>query len=103
VGGDDFLIVTTPGRAESVVRESARRFREVIAGTVGTAALVRGSFDGFDRDGVPRRFPIARMSAAVVSVAPGSWVSIGHLGEIAADAKRRAKQQGAGTIVVNAA
>jgi PleD family two-component response regulator len=102
VGGDDFLIVTGIERAESVVRESARRFREVIGRTVGYEVLERGAFDGVDRDGVPRQFPIARMSAAVVSVRPDSWVSIGHLGELAADGKRRAKQQGAGTILVNA-
>jgi len=102
VGGDDFLIVTGIERAEAVVRESARRFREVIGRVVGYAALERGSFDGLDRDGVPRQFPIARMSAAVVSVRPDLWVSIGNLGELAADAKRRAKQQGAGTILVNA-
>jgi PleD family two-component response regulator len=101
VGGDDFLIVTGIDRAESVVRESARRFREVIGRVVGYEALERGSFDGIDRDGVPRQFPIARMSAAVVSVRPDLWVSIGHLGELAADGKRRAKQQGAGTILVN--
>jgi PleD family two-component response regulator len=102
VGGDDFLIVTNIGRAQGLVRESARRFREVIGRVVGYEALERGTFDGIDRDGVPRQFPIARMSAAVISVRPDSWVSIGHLGELAADGKRRAKQQGAGTILVNA-
>jgi len=102
VGGDDFLIVTGIERAERVVRESARRFREVIGRVVGYEALERGSFDGIDRDGVPRQFPIARMSAAVVSVRPDSWISIGHLGELAAGGKRRAKQQGAGTILINA-
>jgi PleD family two-component response regulator len=102
VGGDDFLIVTGIQRAEPVVRESARRFREVIGRVVGYEALERGAFEGIDRDGVARHFPIARMSAAVVSVRPDSWISIGHLGELAADGKRRAKQQGAGTILVNA-
>jgi len=102
VGGDDFLIVTSIGRSQSLVRESARHFREVIGRVVGYEALERGAFDGIDRDGVPRQFPIARMSAAVISVRPDSWVSIGHLGELAADGKRRAKQQGAGTILVNA-
>jgi len=41
-------------------------------------------------------------AAAVVAVRPEQWVSIGHLGALAAEAKRRAKQQGAGTILVNA-
>jgi PleD family two-component response regulator len=102
VGGDDFLVVTRTDHAEPVVRESARRFRDVIGRVVGYAALERGTFEGIDRDGVPRQFPIARMSAAALFVRPDSWVSIGHLGELAAEGKRRAKQQGAGTILVNA-
>jgi GGDEF domain-containing protein len=102
VGGDDFLVVTRAARAEAIIRESELRFRDVIGGVVGYQALERGTFDGHDRDGVPRQFPIARMSAAVVAVRPEQWVSIGHLGAVAAEAKRRAKQQGAGTILVNA-
>src|SRR5580704_195916 len=102
VGGDDFLVVTRADRAEPVVRETVQRFREVIGRIVGYDTLERGTFDGVDRDGVARQFPIARMAAAVVAVRPEQWVSIGHLGALAADAKRRAKQQGAGTILVNA-
>jgi diguanylate cyclase (GGDEF)-like protein len=102
VGGDDFLIVTEADRAEQVVRESTRRFRDVIGRVVGYEALERGAFPGVDRDGTIKRFPIARMSAAVVTVGRSGWVSIGHLGALAAEAKRRAKQQGAGTVLVSA-
>jgi len=102
VGGDDFLVVTRTTRAELVVRNSTERFREVIARVVGYEALERGAFAGVDRDGVIRCFPIAQMSAAVVAVRPEHWVSIGHLGALAADAKRRAKREGAGTVLVNA-
>lgn len=102
VGGDDFLVVTRTTRAELVVRNSTERFREVIGRVVGYEALERGAFAGVDRDGVIRCFPIAQMSAAVVAVRPERWVSIGHLGALAADAKRRAKREGAGTVLVNA-
>jgi diguanylate cyclase (GGDEF)-like protein len=102
VGGDDFLIVTQTARAERVVQDSTRRFRDVIGRVIGYDALERGAFPGVDRDGTIKRFPIARMSAAVVNVRPNDWVSISHLGALAADAKRRAKQQGAGTVLVNA-
>ncbi len=102
VGGDDFLVVTRTTRAELVVRNSTERFREVIARVVGYEALERGAFAGVDRDGVIRCFPIAQMSAAVVAVRPEHWVSISHLGALAADAKRRAKREGAGTVLVNA-
>jgi CheY-like chemotaxis protein len=102
VGGDDFVVVTTVERAAAVVQETRPRFREVIGRVVGHDAARRGAFAGVDRDGTVRSFPIAHMSAAIVAVRPEYWVSISHLGALAADAKRRAKREGAGTIVVNA-
>ncbi len=102
VGGDDFLIISCPDRAEAVVRETTQRFRDVIGGVVGYEAVERGAFAGVDRDGTVRSFPIARMSAAIVTVRPEYWVSISHLGALAADAKRRAKREGSGTVLVNA-
>jgi diguanylate cyclase (GGDEF)-like protein len=102
VGGDDFLVVSHAPRAEAVVQETALRFRDVIGRVVGYEAVERGAFAGVDRDGAVRSFPIAQMSAAIVAVRPEYWVSISHLGALAADAKRRAKREGAGTILVNA-
>jgi GGDEF domain-containing protein len=102
VGGDDFVVVTTVERAQAVVREARPRFRAVIGRVVGQDAASRGAFAGVDRDGTVRSFPIAHMSAAIVSVRPEYWISISHLGALAADAKRRAKREGAGTIIVNA-
>jgi PleD family two-component response regulator len=100
IGGDDFLIVTSADRAERMVQECAARFRDVIRGAVGDEAVSKATFAGVDRDGTPRHFPIAHLSGAVLHVEPGKWVSIAHLGAQAAEVKRRAKQQGAGTILV---
>jgi hypothetical protein len=57
---------------------------------------------GIDRDGKAREFPIARLSVAVLLVEPERWVSTGHVGALAAEVKRRAKQRGPGTILVQA-
>ena len=100
IGGDDFLVVTKPGRAESLARESASRFRDAVGEVVGEDAVAAGDFPGVDRDGTVRRFPIARLTAAVLSVAPGRWVSRQHVGTLAADVKRRARLHGAGTVLV---
>jgi hypothetical protein len=83
-----------------VVHECARRFRDVIARAVGDEAAESGYFTGVDRDGHIKRFPLARVSAAVMLVCPQNWVSLAHFGMMAADTKRRAKQQGAGSILV---
>jgi len=102
IGGDDFIIVTAEGFAESIAEECAKRFRAVIRHAVGEDALARGTFPGVDREGMPRSFPIARLSAAVIAVQPDHVVSATYLGTRAAEVKRRAKQLGGGTILVEA-
>lgn len=99
IGGDDFIIVTTWERAETLVRDCAARCRDVVARAVGGDAATRGSYIGPDRDGTPREFPLASVSAAVMRVRPESWNSLTALGQRAADAKRRAKQQGPGGLL----
>jgi diguanylate cyclase (GGDEF)-like protein len=100
IGGDDFLVVTTDPYAEAIAKEGARRFREVVRHIVGDEAFSRGTFSGVDRNGAVRRFPIARVSTAVLSVQPDAFVSMNHLGLLAAEMKRKAKKQGAGTILL---
>jgi DNA-binding response OmpR family regulator len=102
IGGDDFVIVCDDTHAERIARECARRFREVAVRTVGENVVRQGHFLGIDRDGKARKFPIARLSAAILAVDPDHWVSIGHVGALAAVVKRRAKQRGSGTILVHA-
>lgn len=102
IGGDDFIAVTTERDAESIARECAARFVDVATRAVGEEAVRRGHFMGIDREGRAREFPIARLSAAILKVEPDRWISVSHIGALAAEVKRRAKQRGAGTILVQA-
>jgi CheY-like chemotaxis protein len=103
IGGDDFIILTAPGRAETFVSECTTRAKRVIERAVGDEAAKAGSFTGVDREGQVRRFPLARLSTAVLLVKPDGWVNLQHLGMRAADVKRRAKQRGPGTVLVEIA
>lgn len=103
IGGDDFIILTAPGRAEAFVAECTSRCKRVIERAVGDEAAKAGSFTGVDREGQVRRFPLARLSTAVLLVRPEGWVNLAHLGMRAADVKRRAKQRGPGTVLVEIA
>lgn len=102
IGGDDFIVVTTEQHAEAIARECAVRFVEVAGRAVGEEALRRGHFMGIDREGRAREFPIARLSTAILYVEPERWISVSHIGSLAAEMKRRAKQRGPGTILVQA-
>ena len=102
IGGDDFIVVTSNTDAEALARECAERFVDVAVKAVGEEAVRRGHFMGIDREGRAREFPIARLSAAVLRVEPDRWISVSHIGSLAAEMKRRAKQRGPGTILVQA-
>ena len=99
IGGDDFILVTHHERGESIAGACATRFRDVIARAVGSDVLASGSFDGVDRQGTMRRFPLAKLTTAVLKVDPSRWQSASKLGELAAAAKQRARASG-GTIIV---
>lgn len=99
IGGDDFIAVIDRDRVARFVQECASRCRDVVARAVGGDAATRGTYQGLDREGQRREFPLASVSAAIMQVRPDAWVSLAHLGQRAADAKRRAKQQGPGGLL----
>jgi diguanylate cyclase (GGDEF)-like protein len=101
IGGDDFIVICPPERAEAIAAMSAERCRDAFSAVVGPEAMQRGSFRGVDREGQVREFPLASISAAIVMVRPDAWVNLAHLGMRAADAKRRAKQRGPGSTYVD--
>ncbi len=103
IGGDDFIVITSAARAEPLMQICTERCRDVIKTAVGPEAAARGSYPGVDREGHAREFPLAGASAAVLLVAVESWVNLAHLGMRAAEVKRRAKQKGSGTVLVEIA
>ncbi len=100
IGGDDFVVVCAPEAAEPVARGVGERLRWVVARAIGAEAVAKGRYSGFDRDGQPREFPVATLSVAVLLVDPPLSTPASEIGAVAADVKRKAKERGAGTIVV---
>ncbi len=103
IGGDDFIVITSSERAAPMMDECARRCRQVILNAVGPQAAALGCYTGVDREGRVREFPLAGASAAVLHVAPATWVNLAHLGMRAAEVKRRAKMKGTGAVLVESA
>ena len=100
IGGDDFLMICDSNRAKTLAQSGAARFSEVVSQSVSAEIFARGHFMGLNRDGEPQQFPLARLTAVIVPVEPGNWVSIAHLGEAAATWKKAAKTRGAGGVLV---
>jgi len=92
VGGDDFVILTTPDRANTLCMYISTRYKEESAALYRPEDLGRGSISGVDRKGRPYQFPLVSLSIGVVSNQTRSPYSIQEVSSLAAEAKRHAKQ-----------
>ena len=91
VGGDDFVIICPPEDARRLAEDARRRFDTGLQRHLPPDAVSAGTYHGLDREGEEREFPLTRLSTAIVRIDPQRWPSMERLGEIVADAKRRAK------------
>jgi diguanylate cyclase (GGDEF)-like protein len=92
IGGDDFVIVTTPEREKALCRHILARYKEESVALYRREDLERGAIQGIDREGQPFEFPLVSLSIGVVSDRFHGIHTIGDIGMLTAEAKRRAKQ-----------
>jgi diguanylate cyclase (GGDEF)-like protein len=67
VGGDDFIIIASPERAEEICRAVARDFDSRIARFYSQSDRETGFIVGKDRQGIFRKFPLISITTAIVT------------------------------------
>jgi diguanylate cyclase (GGDEF)-like protein len=92
IGGDDFVVVTTPDCARPLCNYISARYKKESASLYHTEDLRRGSISGVDRKGRPYQFPLVSLSIGVVNNQTNRPCSIQEVSYLAAEAKRNAKQ-----------
>ncbi|HLI06763.1 MAG TPA: response regulator [Ktedonobacteraceae bacterium] len=92
IGGDDFVIVTSPMRARTLCAKIMASYKEESAALYLPEDLERGSISGLDRKGRPFQFPLVSLSIGVVNNQLRRPHSIQEISYLAAEAKRHAKQ-----------
>ncbi|HEY5349478.1 MAG TPA: response regulator [Candidatus Lustribacter sp.] len=97
IGGDDFIIVTSPERAENLARTVADTFDRDVLPLYDPADRQKGWIAAKDRRGNSVRFPLMSLSLAIVTPSP-RITSYQSIGEVAAELKSYAKRQ-AGSFV----
>ena len=66
IGGDDFVVLTTPEAAEPVARALIAKFDQTVPQLYSAEDRRAGSFVAKDRYGVERRFPLLTISVAIL-------------------------------------
>lgn len=92
IGGDDFVIITSPERVAAVCEKIIDDFDREIINYYTPEDRARGQLTGKDRYGVERSFPIMTISIAVVSDAYRDVKSPTEIAKIAAEIKEFVKQ-----------
>jgi PleD family two-component response regulator len=91
IGGDDFVILTTPDRAEPIGREIIGRFDEAVRELYDPADLANGYVEVPNRRHVPERFPLMSLTVALVRTDQLPVTHVGQLIDIAQELKARGK------------
>lgn len=87
IGGDDFVLVTSPDKVEQVCQSIISDFDRLITDYYHPEDRTRGYIEGPDRYGVMRRFPVMSISIAVVSDVRRSFRSPVEIAKVATEIK----------------
>jgi GGDEF domain-containing protein len=87
IGGDDFVLITSPDIVEQVCQAIISEFDRLIPDYYHANDLDKGFIEGTDRYGVKRRFSIMSVSIAVVSDVKRSFKSPVEIAKVATEIK----------------
>ncbi|PKN01390.1 MAG: diguanylate cyclase response regulator [Elusimicrobia bacterium HGW-Elusimicrobia-1] len=99
IGGDDFVVVTTPDKCRGIAQKIAAVFGALIINQYDTDARKNGFVSGKDRAGAPAQFPIMTISTGCAKVVPGKFPHYSLVVEKARELLKTAKTQTGNSLV----
>jgi diguanylate cyclase (GGDEF)-like protein len=87
IGGDDFVLITSPDIVEQVCKAIISEFDSLISDYYHADDVEKGFIEGTDRYGVKRRFSVMSISIAVVSDVKRSFTSPIEIAKVATEIK----------------
>ncbi|MGZ4114809.1 MAG: GGDEF domain-containing response regulator, partial [Actinomycetota bacterium] len=101
IGGDDFVVVCDPERAEAVAREVIARFDRVSPTLYDEEDRRRGAVEAEDRQGRLRRFPLLSVSIGIATTESRTFGHRAEAVEIATELKNFAKREPGSSYAVD--
>ena len=92
VGGDDFVFIVPPDKAESACQQVIDNFDSIVPHFYDQEDRARGAIHSLDRRGKEQVFPLMAISIAVVFNRDGKLKHFGEASQIAMNLKKEAKK-----------
>ncbi len=99
IGGDDFVLISTPDKVEKICKGIISDFDEKIKSLYCDEDVQRGYIVTSNRQGQIMKFPLISISLAVVTNESRELISHIQIAEIAAEIKKKAKSLPGSTYV----
>jgi diguanylate cyclase (GGDEF)-like protein len=99
IGGDDFIILTTPEKSISICQDIIDQFDNRLVRFHGVVEAERGYYESMNRKEECERFPLLSLSIAIISTAVHKYSSYAEISSVASGLKKKAKQQ-PGSVVL---
>lgn len=99
IGGDDFVIVTTPDKAEAIGQKVVDDFEKSAPSFYNDEDRAAGFIVGKDRKGVEQKFGLLSISIGVVSNEKRELTHVAQIAELGAELKEAAKRLERSSIV----
>lgn len=91
IGGDDFIVITTPNKVETLCQHILRRWDQESRAYYSPEDAQRGTLIATDRQGQPQVYPLISVSIGVVTNVHHPIVTKEEFSRVAAEVKRQAK------------
>jgi diguanylate cyclase (GGDEF)-like protein len=91
IGGDDFIVITQPEKAEALSKYIIAELEEKVRTLYHESDLMCGYISVLNRKGKQEKFPIMSISIAVVDNSDCQFQNYLEIGEVAAHLKKKAK------------
>jgi GGDEF domain-containing protein len=101
IGGDDYVLITTPDLYPRICQAVIDTFDKTIPGFYDKEDRQRGHIVGENRQGQEVKFPLATLSIAVVTNIKRKFKNHIQYGEVAAEMKEHAKTISGSTLMVD--
>jgi GGDEF domain-containing protein len=100
IGGDDFVVIVSAQLAKSACQTIIQEFDVMIPFFYSDEDRAAGSFEGVDRYGVPRVFPIISISIAALVCEPGDYATAAEIATAAAEVKDHVKESSGSNYII---
>jgi diguanylate cyclase (GGDEF)-like protein len=92
IGGDDFVIITTPHRAENIAQAIIKEFDKISPQFFDENDRIKGYIESADRSGVIRKFGFITISIGIITNLNRAFNHIAEISALGAEVKEFAKK-----------